>query len=83
MVNYYNSARKCQSPDEAYYSPLERCVLVGAYEPELNPCSSKKDMLLYDGLENKALCDCVEDERNLIFSDIDGQCYPQNVQVKF
>lgn len=37
-------------------------------------------MLLYDGLGNRAVCDCLDDERQLVFSEVDGQCHPQNQQ---
>ena len=37
-------------------------------------------MLLYDGMSNRAVCDCMDDERQLVFSDIDGQCHQQNQQ---
>lgn len=74
-------SRKCPSPDESFFAPTQRCFLVESSDVNLNPCASKKDMLLYDGIENRAICDCVQDDRNLIFSEIDGRCHRQNEQV--
>lgn len=46
----------------------------------VNPCAEKKDQVLYDGKNNEGICDCIEDERHLIYYD--GECYQQNYQVR-
>lgn len=43
-----------------------------------NPCN-KTDQILYDGKNNEGACDCVDDERQLIY--FQGECHIQNVQV--
>lgn len=47
---------------------------------EYNPCIGK-DQILYDGKNNEGACDCVEDERQLIYYQ--GECHTQNIQVFF
>lgn len=45
---------------------------------EFNPCL-KKDQILYDGKNNEGACDCVDDERQLVYYE--GECHIQNIQV--
>ncbi|XP_046448290.1 uncharacterized protein LOC124197076 [Daphnia pulex] len=79
-MRFKTGTRKCPSSDESYFAPTKRCVIVESTEVELNPCASKKDMLLYDGMDNRAVCDCMDDERQLVFTEVDGLCHPLNQQ---
>ncbi|KZS16703.1 uncharacterized protein LOC116927141 [Daphnia magna] len=79
-IRFKTGTRKCPSPDESFFAPTKRCVTVESSEADLNPCASKKDMLLYDGIDNRAVCDCVVDDRNLVFSELDGRCHRLNQQ---
>lgn len=45
----------------------------------VNKCTGK-DQILYDAKNNVGVCDCVEDERQLIYYK--GECHIQNVQVR-
>ena len=47
---------------------------------ELNPCLAN-DQYLYDGKNNEGYCDCVEDERNLVYYQ--GECHQLNQQVRY
>lgn len=82
IFHYFSRARKCHLADEAFYGPSGRCVVVGSTDEKSNPCAGRKDQVLYEGANNKAVCDCIDDERNLVFSNVDGQCYSPNTQVK-
>ena len=44
-----------------------------------NPCPFA-DQAAYDSKDNTAFCDCVEDERGLIFNQQTRKCYQQNVK---
>lgn len=77
-LNYFNSARACLSPHETFYAPSKKCMKFGP-NARVNPCADKKDQILYDGKNNEGTCDCVDDERHLVYYD--GQCYQQNYQV--
>lgn len=46
----------------------------------VNPCANKTDQILYDGKNNAGYCDCVIDERQLVYYN--GECYEQNIQVQ-
>ena len=46
----------------------------------VNPCANKTDQALYDGKNNEGHCDCVIDDRHLVYYD--GECYQQNIQVR-
>jgi hypothetical protein len=43
----------------------------------VNPCK-KKDQILYDGKNNEGACDCVEDDRQLVYYN--GECHSQNIR---
>ncbi|KAK4026554.1 Uncharacterized protein APZ42_017213 [Daphnia magna] len=70
-------ARSCLSPHETFYVPSKKCMKFGP-SARVNPCAEKKDQVLYDGKNNEGICDCIEDERHLIYYD--GECYQQNYQ---
>jgi len=79
-LRFKAGARICQSPDEAFYTPAKGCVAVGSSDAELNVCAAKKDQVLYDGAGNKGICDCVDDDRHLVYYAANGECYRQNEQ---
>jgi hypothetical protein len=71
--------RYCQSPDETFFLPEKQCVKIGGSTNILNPCPFA-NQAAYDSKDNTAFCDCVEDERGLVFYQPTGKCYQQNVQ---
>ena len=40
-----------------------------------------KNQMLYDGPDNEGMCDCIQDERSLVYYPNDAQCHQLNVQV--
>ncbi|XP_057376635.1 uncharacterized protein LOC130697862 [Daphnia carinata] len=74
---YKAGARACLSPEETFYAPLNKCLPFGPNAFAFNPCK-KKDQILYDGKNNEGSCDCVEDERQLVYYN--GECHRQNVR---
>jgi hypothetical protein len=70
------SARACLSPDETFYAPQNKCLPFGP-NATINPCK-KKDQILYDGKNNEGACDCLEDDRQLVYYN--GECHRQNLR---
>lgn len=72
----FDRARSCLLPDETFYEAENQCVSYG--KPNgTNPCKGK-DQILYDAKNNVGVCDCVEDDRQLIYYN--GECHVQNVE---
>ncbi|EFX82133.1 hypothetical protein DAPPUDRAFT_241234 [Daphnia pulex] len=73
---YKAGARACLNPDETFYAPQNKCMPFGP-NATVNPCK-KKDQILYDGKNNEGACDCIEDDRQLVYYN--GECHRQNVR---
>ena len=76
IMNLFRT-RRCPSPDETFHLESNQCLKIGSRGS--NVCSSPEEML-YDGLGNVGVCDCVQDERELVY--LSGHCYQLNTQVQ-
>jgi len=73
-IRYKAKLRKCEWPGMTFYAPRKRCMWIKSW----NSCP--KNQILYDGPGNEGTCDCVQDERGLVYYPNDAQCYQLNVQ---